>query len=107
VTAAAVDDATIERSIAAAYRRNGLVVCPHTATALHVWQTLPAAERDGGDWAVVATAHPAKFEAIVEPLIGTGVELPPALAQLLRRPAAMRELAPALPALAQALEERH
>ncbi len=106
VTAAAVDDATIERTIAAAYRRDGLIVCPHTATALHVWETLPASERDDGDWAIVATAHPAKFEAIVEPLIGTGVELPPALAQLLSRPAAMHELAPELAALARGLKER-
>jgi threonine synthase len=45
--------------------------------------------RGAGDrraWAVAATAHPAKFESIVEPLIGRAVPLPPALADLLARP---------------------
>jgi threonine synthase len=36
---------------------------------------------------VVATAHPAKFESVVEPLIGKAVDVPPALAAMLRRPA--------------------
>ncbi|MBP6457353.1 MAG: threonine synthase, partial [Pseudoxanthomonas sp.] len=40
-----------------------------------------------GDWAVAATAHPAKFESVVEPLIGQPVPVPPALAELLARPA--------------------
>ena len=39
-----------------------------------------------GTWAVAATAHPAKFESIVEPLVGHAVEVPPALAELLARP---------------------
>ncbi|MET1163262.1 MAG: threonine synthase, partial [Pseudoxanthomonas sp.] len=40
-----------------------------------------------GDWSVVATAHPAKFESVVEPLIGSALEVPQALAELLSRPA--------------------
>ena len=46
--------------------------------------------RDAGDtkpWAVVATAHPAKFDSIVEPLVGHPVKPPPALAAWLARPA--------------------
>jgi threonine synthase len=35
---------------------------------------------------VVATAHPAKFEQVVEPLVGHAVEVPAALAMLLDRP---------------------
>jgi threonine synthase len=42
---------------------------------------------DHGDAIVVATAHPAKFETIIEPLLGHPVETPPALAALLARPA--------------------
>jgi threonine synthase len=38
-------------------------------------------------WAVVATAHPAKFERVVEPLIGCPVVVPVALATMLDRPA--------------------
>jgi threonine synthase len=92
LTAYAVDDATIERTIRNAPQLHGVVPCPHTATGLHVLETL----REHGDtrpWAVVATAHPAKFESIVEPLVGHAVEPPPALAAALARPAASQALA--------------
>ena len=84
--ATAVDDATIRDTIAAAPARHGIVACPHTATALHVLETLRASG-DTRDWAVVATAHPAKFDTVVEPLIGHTVEVPAALAACFARPA--------------------
>jgi threonine synthase len=52
--------------------------------------------RESGDtapWAVVATAHPAKFEGVVEPLIGRSVPMPAALAAMLERPAEAEPLA--------------
>jgi threonine synthase len=85
-TAASVDDATIREVIARRYRDHGEVHCPHTATAVRVLEDLRA-QGEGGDWAVAATAHPAKFESVVEPLVGHAVEVPPALADLLARPA--------------------
>lgn len=85
-TASEVDDATIGEVIARRYRDHGEVHCPHTATAVKVLEALRA-QGGQGDWAVVATAHPAKFEGVVEPLIGRAVEVPPALAELLSRPA--------------------
>ena len=45
-----------------------------------------ASEGASGDWAVVATAHPAKFERVVEPLIGREMPIPAPLAALLARP---------------------
>jgi threonine synthase len=81
-----VDDATIREVIARRYRVHGEVHCPHTATAVKVLEDLRA-HGETGDWAVAATAHPAKFESVVEPLIGRAVEVPPALADLLARPA--------------------
>ncbi|MCI4568279.1 threonine synthase [Lysobacter sp. CFH 32150] len=88
----AVDDATIQQTIRQAPQRHGVVPCPHTATGLHVLESLH--ERgDARPWAVVATAHPAKFEGIVEPLVGHAVEPPPALAAALARPAASQPLA--------------
>jgi threonine synthase len=81
-----VDDATIREVIARRYRDHGEVHCPHTATAVKVLEELRA-QGEGGDWAVAATAHPAKFESVVEPLIGRAVDVPPALADLLARPA--------------------
>ncbi|TDR48395.1 L-threonine synthase [Tahibacter aquaticus] len=91
--AASVDDAAISETIQRRYRDHGEVFCPHTATAVKLLEDL---RRDGadGDWCVVATAHPAKFESIVEPLIGRAVEIPPALAGLLQRPARAQPLAP-------------
>lgn len=86
ISAHAVDDATIRTTIAAAPARHGIVPCPHTACGLHVLETLRA-QGDARPWTVVATAHPAKFDSIVEPLVGHAVAMPPALAACLARPA--------------------
>ncbi len=86
VSAHAVDDATIRTTIATAPARHGIVPCPHTACGLHVLETLRS-QGDTRPWTVVATAHPAKFDSIVEPLVGHPVALPPALAACLARPA--------------------
>ena len=51
-------------------RRYGEIWCPHTATAAEVYARLPEAERRAQHWVLVATAHPAKFREIVEPLVG-------------------------------------
>jgi threonine synthase len=72
------------------------VWCPHTATAFWVYDQLPPARKAGRPWIVSATAHPAKFETIVEPIIGRAVAVPPALAELLERPAAHIALRPSL-----------
>jgi len=90
-----VDDAQIREQIALDYRRYGEVWCPHTATAFWVYDHLPPA-RKATPWIVSATAHPAKFETIVEPVIGRAVPVPPALADLLDRPTASTPLVPRL-----------
>ncbi|MGY1530264.1 threonine synthase [Luteimonas sp. A649] len=100
--AVSVDDATIRTVIRAAPARHGIVPCPHTATGLHLLETLREAGTDG-HWAVVATAHPAKFEGIVEPLVGHPVTPPPALAECLARPAQGAWLEPDYAALRHAL----
>jgi threonine synthase len=53
---------------------------------------------------IVSTAHPAKFNDIVEPLIGREVEVPPALAKLLSLPRQETELEPTLEALRAQLQ---
>ncbi|MGH8076097.1 MAG: threonine synthase [Lysobacter sp.] len=91
MTASAVDDSTIRDTIRRAPTRHGVVPCPHTATGLHELERL----RQHGDtrpWAVVATAHPAKFETIVEPLVGHPIDLPPALAVIEARPASAQPM---------------
>ena len=97
-TAIAVDDETICATIRSRWQQYGEVFCPHTATAVHVLETLRAEGMDG-DWAVAATAHPAKFESVVEPLVGHEVEVPPALAELLARPAQATPVPPEYAAL--------
>jgi threonine synthase len=90
--AESVDDATIRRTLALHARDFGETFCPHTATAMRRLDLL----REQGDdrpWAVVATAHPAKFEQVVEPLVGHAVDVPPALAAVLQRSASAEPLA--------------
>lgn len=90
--AESVDDDTIRDTIREAPQRHGIVPCPHTATGLHLLERLRA-DGDARPWAVVATAHPAKFESTVEPLVGHTVDPPPALAACLARPASATPLA--------------
>lgn len=90
--AIAATDADIRAVIAAAPERHGITPCPHTACGLHALHRL----REDGDhrpWAVAATAHPAKFDSIVTPLVGRDVPLPPALADCLARPRRYAQLA--------------
>ena len=51
----------------------------------------------------MATAHPAKFREIVEPLIGRKVPLPQTLGKLFARPTQCTEIAADLTALRAAL----
>jgi threonine synthase len=55
---------------------------------------------------LVATAHPAKFNDIVEPLIGSRVPVPPALDALLALPSVQTGIEPGLEALRAALGDR-
>jgi threonine synthase len=102
VLAESVDDATIAARIAEGEHRYGRVWCPHTACAVEVLERLRRAG-EAGDWCVVATAHPAKFESVVEPLVGHSLELPPALAAMLCRPARAEPLAADYAALRERL----
>jgi threonine synthase len=104
LSADSVDDATIRARIRKDFMQYGREWCPHTATAAEVYGRLPAEDRRAHPWVVVATAHPAKFNEVVEPLIGKPVEIPASLARLLALPRHYSDLKPALPALAAALE---
>ena len=70
-----VSDGEIKETVKEAYRRWKRIICPHTATGLYVRWKLPKDE----DSIVVATAHGAKFQSVVEPLIGTTIPSPPSL----------------------------
>jgi threonine synthase len=100
-----VDDAEIRAQIAKDFERFGEVWCPHTATGFHAYDHLPEADRRASAWAVCATAHPAKFETIVEAVIGQTVDVPPALAAILELPASSIALEPDLDALRRAVAD--
>jgi threonine synthase len=104
LSADSVDDAAIRARIVEDFAQFGREWCPHSATAAEVYRRLPATQRQGRPWVVVATAHPAKFNEIVEPLIGKAVEVPESLARLLRLPRHLTDVAASLPALRAALE---
>ena len=78
--------------------------CPHTATAAEVYSRLDPSERRDRPWVVVATAHPAKFNEIVEPIIGKAIAIPASLDRLLQLPQHTADTPPTLEALAAALE---
>lgn len=102
VSADSVDDAELRRIMACAESRFGHIVCPHTAAALAVIER----RRNAGDirpYIAVATAHPAKFDSVVEPCVGHPLPVPPALAAILQRPAHAAPLAATAPALVEAL----
>ena len=89
--AASISDAQIQATIRRYAHDAGAVLCPHTATAAARLDQL----RDHGDtraWTVVATAHPAKFEQVVEPLIGKPLAIPPPLAAMLEKSAQAQPL---------------
>lgn len=81
-----IDDDAIRARIRSDATRLGQVWCPHTATAAEVYARLPERARQQQRWCIVATAHPAKFPEIVEPLIGRPVTVPDTLAALFSRP---------------------
>jgi threonine synthase len=104
VSTVAVDDDAIRAAIRRDYRELGQTWCPHTATAAHAWRGLAPGRRKER-WVLVATAHPAKFNDIVEPLIGAEVPVPPSLAALLQLPSVQTEVDPSLTALRTVLGE--
>ena len=105
VAAFPVDDAEIRAQIAKDYERFGEIWCPHTATGFHAYDGLTESERREGAWSVCATAHPAKFDTIVEPVIGHPVEVPPALQAILELPSRSERLEPDISALRRALAD--
>ena len=102
-SACSVTDAEILARIRVDYLRYGRVWCPHTAVAAEAYERLPAERRAKGRWILAATAHPAKFREIVEPLIGREVAVPEALARLFARPTQCIEIDASLAALRGAL----
>jgi threonine synthase len=104
LSAFSIDDATIRARIGEDFMHYGREWCPHTAAAAEVYNRLSREERSDHPWVLVATAHPAKFNEIVEPIIGKTIDVPDSLGRLLRLPRHYVDLPPTLQAVAAALE---
>lgn len=91
-TSFSVSDEEIKTTIKSTFFQSGMVLCPHTAVGEFVRKRwFPDAFT-----IVVATAHPAKFETIVEPEISQKVSVPKVLSDLLNRPSFVKEIDPDL-----------
>ncbi len=110
VSAFTVNDDAIRARIRAGFEQFGQVWCPHTATGAEAFERLSSARhgtpKQQGRWVVVATAHPAKFREIVEPLIGRPIPVPETLAKLFARQTECTEIEANLGALRAALGPR-
>jgi threonine synthase len=101
--ASSVDDIEIRGTLRRDAHELSRVWCPHTATAAKVYRRM-LSRGARGHWVIVSTAHPAKFNDIVEPQTGQEVPVPPALAKLLSLPRQEQELEPSLSALRTQLQ---
>lgn len=90
VSAYSVDDQTILKTIERVWKDENYLVCPHTATGEYVRSILNLDNPS----IVYATAHPAKFEDVVEPVIKREVEVPEQLVSLLDKESSFKEIEP-------------
>ena len=75
-------DDEIKTEINRIYQDYGMTVCPHTATGFYARKHLPKDR----SYIIVATAHPAKFESVIEPILDIDIAPTAALQVLLNRP---------------------
>jgi threonine synthase len=102
-------DDDVRATIRRVYEERGYLLDPHSAIAYmglmsgevgRAGQVRPA-DRVG---IFLATAHPAKFAEIVEPIVGRDVDKPPPLAQALARPRHIIRIEPTLAAVRGTLD---
>ena len=87
-----IEEEATRARIRSDFERFGRIWCPHTAVAAEAYARLPALERAQRRWLLVASAHPAKFREIVEPLVGAALPMPENLARLYARPTRYAEI---------------
>ncbi len=84
VVGARASDRQIRDTIHDVYTRTGYTLDPHSAVAYTGLKCRETSDRRPG--MLLATAHPAKFSEIVEPIIGRRVEKPAPLQEAIARP---------------------
>ncbi len=79
-------DDDVRATIREVFEMRGYLLDPHSAIAYRGLKQYMASSVSGAVGIFLATAHPAKFAEIVEPIIGRAVEKPAPLAEALARP---------------------
>ena len=79
-------DDDVRETIRHVYERRGYLLDPHSAIGYKGLHAAMSGSQKGSVGVFLATAHPAKFAEIVEPIIGRPVEKPAPLADALARP---------------------
>jgi len=95
------DDDEVLTTIRRVYHERGYLLDPHSAIA---YLGLKRHLEPGQPGLLLATAHPAKFREIVEPVIETTVETPAPLSDALARPRHVLRLDASLAAVEQVLD---
>ncbi len=103
-TSRATDDETRE-CIRRVHATTGVILDPHTAVGLVGLERELATRTEPADAILVATAHPAKFREVVEPVIGTEIELPARLAAHLEKQRVVTTIDPTYEELRSVLVE--
>lgn len=96
-------DDEIRLTIRKVFDTRGYLLDPHSAIA-YLGLTRHLESEQGATGVLLATAHPAKFREIVEPVIGRAVETPVPLAEALAKPRHILRIEATKEALADALD---
>lgn len=99
------EDADVKQTIRQVFDERGYVLDPHSAIAYRgLKQYLAQAGPQGRVGIFLATAHPAKFSEIVEPILGRSIETPGPLAEAIARPRHIVKISPTIDAVRQTLQ---
>jgi len=86
VEAVSIDDGETLDEVKRTYEKTGYILDPHTAVGVAAARRVRSEmSGDVPDFIVLATAHPAKFAGIIEPVIGVTVNLPKQLQETMQR----------------------
>ncbi|WP_440683285.1 threonine synthase [Cysteiniphilum halobium] len=97
VRAFKASDSDIKKMIAKVKSEYDMPICPHTATAFFARENLS----EDAHYIVVATAHPAKFEEVIEPIVKEKIKVPEHLRNLLEKKQESIEISANLNALTE------
>lgn len=84
ISSFSVDDELTKETIAEVYKKHNYLLDPHGAVAYYSLQ-LYLAEHPGEKGIILETAHPVKFNNVVEPIIGKRIEIPLSVQSLLEK----------------------